>query len=310
MKMEQSVPKRRHIKFRSRGITQKKTYIQNCFRLVNFPAALHAVADQFWYKGLAMTLEASQSEYGIGSYYSPLRVVCRASYLAATTGFANWFSLPWYPDVTQRNCLPPVSGHFQPRYCQHLSMLGGPNPVTSALPHKRTSSSSRSKSIWLPAGRVTWSGKTTCLLGVLVSKLLPLVVCKGKMRHTELSSDMWHRVVWYKSTDVSGGSCFFSRQCSSVCPPWRRRQQDLLKRRYSFRPILGKRAPVHVEQEGCVGSRAGRDSFTKEFIFFPFPRTEHKACCLVTIPAVVLCESHSMDNMRSGSYSYHSTLKG
>jgi len=26
MKMEQCVPKRRHIKFRSRGITQKKTY--------------------------------------------------------------------------------------------------------------------------------------------------------------------------------------------------------------------------------------------------------------------------------------------
>jgi hypothetical protein len=26
MKMEQSVPKRRHIKFRPRGITQKKTY--------------------------------------------------------------------------------------------------------------------------------------------------------------------------------------------------------------------------------------------------------------------------------------------
>jgi len=26
MKMEQSVPKRRHIKFRHRGITQKKTY--------------------------------------------------------------------------------------------------------------------------------------------------------------------------------------------------------------------------------------------------------------------------------------------
>jgi hypothetical protein len=29
MKMEQSVPKRRHIKFRRRGITQKKTYIFN-----------------------------------------------------------------------------------------------------------------------------------------------------------------------------------------------------------------------------------------------------------------------------------------
>jgi hypothetical protein len=30
MKMEQSVPKRRHIKFRRRGITQKKAYnIQN-----------------------------------------------------------------------------------------------------------------------------------------------------------------------------------------------------------------------------------------------------------------------------------------
>jgi len=30
MKMEQSVPKRRHIKFRRRGITQKETYnIQN-----------------------------------------------------------------------------------------------------------------------------------------------------------------------------------------------------------------------------------------------------------------------------------------
>ena len=29
MKMEQSVPKRRHIKFRRRGITQKKEYKQN-----------------------------------------------------------------------------------------------------------------------------------------------------------------------------------------------------------------------------------------------------------------------------------------
>jgi hypothetical protein len=29
MKMEQSVPKRRNIKFRRRGITQKKTYVLN-----------------------------------------------------------------------------------------------------------------------------------------------------------------------------------------------------------------------------------------------------------------------------------------
>ena len=29
MKKEQSVPKRRHIKFRSRGITQEKEYIKN-----------------------------------------------------------------------------------------------------------------------------------------------------------------------------------------------------------------------------------------------------------------------------------------
>jgi len=41
MKMEQSVPKRRHIKFTRRGITQKKTYgtrrkfeIKNTFYLV------------------------------------------------------------------------------------------------------------------------------------------------------------------------------------------------------------------------------------------------------------------------------------
>jgi len=34
MKMEQSVPKRRHIKFRRRGITQKKTYnIQNAAKV-------------------------------------------------------------------------------------------------------------------------------------------------------------------------------------------------------------------------------------------------------------------------------------
>lgn len=187
-------------------------------------------------------------------------------------------------------------------------MLGGPNPVTSALPHTRTSSSFRSKSIWLPAGRVTWSGKTTCLLGVLVSKLLPHVVYEGKMRHTELSYDMWRRVVCYKSTDVSGGSCFFSHQCSYVCP-WRR-QQDLLKRRYNCRLILGKRAPCACWIGGWVGSRAGRESFTKEIIFFPFPRTEPKTYCLVTIPAVVLCKTHSVDNMRSGSYSCHSALKG
>jgi len=36
MKMEQSVPKRRHIKFRRRGITQKKTYnIQNTAKVWN-----------------------------------------------------------------------------------------------------------------------------------------------------------------------------------------------------------------------------------------------------------------------------------
>jgi hypothetical protein len=36
MKMEQSVPKRRHIKFRRREITQKKTYnIQNTAKVWN-----------------------------------------------------------------------------------------------------------------------------------------------------------------------------------------------------------------------------------------------------------------------------------
>jgi hypothetical protein len=36
MKMEQSVPKRQHIKFRRRGITQKKTYnIQNMAKVWN-----------------------------------------------------------------------------------------------------------------------------------------------------------------------------------------------------------------------------------------------------------------------------------
>ena len=175
-------------------------------------------------------------------------------------------------------------------------MLGGPNPVTSALPRTRTSSSFRSKSIWLPAGRVAGNGKTTCLLGVLVSKPLPHVVYEGKMhhtelssfmwrrvvskplphlvyegkmRHTELSSDVWRRVVWYKSTDVSGGSYFFIHQCSYVCPPWQR-QQDLLKRRYSCRLILGKRAPCASWIGGWVGSRAGRGWFKKRLYFFLF----------------------------------------
>jgi len=36
MKMEQSVPKRRHIKFRGRGITQNETYnIQNTTKVWN-----------------------------------------------------------------------------------------------------------------------------------------------------------------------------------------------------------------------------------------------------------------------------------
>ena len=35
MKMEQSVPKRRHIKFRRRGITQKKTYNKAIVNEVN-----------------------------------------------------------------------------------------------------------------------------------------------------------------------------------------------------------------------------------------------------------------------------------
>jgi len=36
MKLEQSVPKRRHIKFRRRGITQKKAYsIQNTTKVWN-----------------------------------------------------------------------------------------------------------------------------------------------------------------------------------------------------------------------------------------------------------------------------------
>jgi len=34
MKMEQSVPKRRHIKFRRRGITQKKTYSASTYSVV------------------------------------------------------------------------------------------------------------------------------------------------------------------------------------------------------------------------------------------------------------------------------------
>ena len=34
MKMEQSVPKRRHIKFRRRGVTQKKAYNIVCFLTV------------------------------------------------------------------------------------------------------------------------------------------------------------------------------------------------------------------------------------------------------------------------------------
>jgi hypothetical protein len=39
MKMEQSVPKRRHIKFRRRGIIQKKTsYIQTTAEVCNLPA--------------------------------------------------------------------------------------------------------------------------------------------------------------------------------------------------------------------------------------------------------------------------------
>jgi len=40
MKMEQSVPKRRHIQFRRRGITQKKTYINSQHTRIRFRRVL------------------------------------------------------------------------------------------------------------------------------------------------------------------------------------------------------------------------------------------------------------------------------
>ena len=46
MKMEQSVPKRRHIKFRRRGITQKKAYnIQNVFYMTKLRVAFSNFAN-------------------------------------------------------------------------------------------------------------------------------------------------------------------------------------------------------------------------------------------------------------------------
>jgi hypothetical protein len=48
MKMEQSVPKRRHIKFRRRGTTQKKTYnILNTTKVWNQELAVHVLGDVF-----------------------------------------------------------------------------------------------------------------------------------------------------------------------------------------------------------------------------------------------------------------------
>jgi len=43
MKMEVSVPKRRHIKFRRRGITQKKAYNNNKYLLDKFKLKISVV---------------------------------------------------------------------------------------------------------------------------------------------------------------------------------------------------------------------------------------------------------------------------
>jgi len=53
MKMEQSVPKRRHIKFRRRGITQKKAYnFQNTAKVWNqvyFQNYLYVLKNLLWF---------------------------------------------------------------------------------------------------------------------------------------------------------------------------------------------------------------------------------------------------------------------
>ena len=57
MKMEQSVPKRRPIKFRSRGITKKKAYnIQNMAKVWNQSNRLFG---EWTYKGISLFVQCS-----------------------------------------------------------------------------------------------------------------------------------------------------------------------------------------------------------------------------------------------------------
>jgi hypothetical protein len=55
-----------------------------------------------------------------------------------------------------------------------------------------------------------------------------------------------------------------------IFAPWRRRQQDLLKRRYNYCLILAKRGSCAHWIGSWVDSRAGVDLFTKEIISFSF----------------------------------------
>jgi hypothetical protein len=62
MKMEQSVPKRRHIKFRRCGITQKKAYnIQNMvkFEIKNVVWGFHNTVDDYSLLGYGTVLISS-----------------------------------------------------------------------------------------------------------------------------------------------------------------------------------------------------------------------------------------------------------
>jgi hypothetical protein len=66
MKMEQSVPKRRHIKFRRRGITQKKTYnVQNTAKVLNQESN-----DVVW--STEGNLAIKNALYNVGRQFTPL----------------------------------------------------------------------------------------------------------------------------------------------------------------------------------------------------------------------------------------------
>jgi hypothetical protein len=70
MKMEQSVPKRRHIKFRRRGITQKKTYM---FLLVS-------VAEwMMWLKEFCRKISASFDKQYLAMAFGNVRFTADSS---------------------------------------------------------------------------------------------------------------------------------------------------------------------------------------------------------------------------------------